>query len=121
MLSTQLTVSEIVKMLTTNPNTGVFPLQTSDYPNGITRAGLLAALQANLGPTNSGNFDPATGAWNKQVYAPGILLNGGGQIPASDSATMLPTTAAVLPIINPVGASAMGSSPAIITQPSEVQ
>ena len=118
MLSTQLTVSEILKMLTQNPNTGVFALQTSDYPAGVTRAGLIAALNANLGPNN---FDTATGAWNIHVYAPGVLLNGGGQIPASDSAAMVPTTALVLPIINPVGASAMGSSPAVITLPAEVQ
>lgn len=120
MLSTQITVSQILQMLTQNPGVAVFSLQTSDYPTGITRAGLLAALQANLGPTNSGNFD-AKGNWNSQVIAPGILLNGGGQIPASDSAAMVPTTVAVLPIINPVGASAMGSSPAVITKPSEVQ
>ena len=105
-------------MLTQNPNTGVFPLQTSDFPTGVTRAGLLTALKANLGPAN---FDSTTGAWNISVYAPGVLLNGGGQIPASDSAAMVPTTALVLPIINPVGASAMGSSTAVITRPSEVQ
>ena len=120
MLSTQLTVSEILKMLTTNPNTGVFALQTSDYPTGVTRAALLSALTANLGPTNSGNFD-ASGHWNKQVYAPGILQNGGGQIPKSPSADMTVAGASDLPVINPVGASAMGSSPAIITTPAEVQ
>jgi hypothetical protein len=120
MLSTQLTVSQILQMLTQNPNTGVFALQTSDYPTGVTRAALIAALNAQLG---SGNFDSVKGTWNSAVYAPGILLNGGGtQIPATPSANMnAPATAPQLPIINPVGASAAGASVSGITNPTEVQ
>jgi hypothetical protein len=119
MLSTQLTVSQILQMLTQNPGVGVFSLQTSDYPAGITRAGLVAALAANIAATN---FDSTTGAWNSQVYAPGILLNGGGQIPASPSAVMVePAGITPLPVMNPVGAAAMGSSSAVITTPSEVK
>src|SRR5271168_2629561 len=111
MLSTQITVSQILQMLTQNPNVNVFSLQTSDFPAGVTRTALLAALAANIAATN---FDPTTGAWNSQVYAPGILLNGGGQIPASPSANMTPAVTP-LPVITVNGAAAMGSSPAIIT------
>lgn len=119
MLSTQLTVSQILQMLTQNPNTGVFALQTSDYPNGVTRAALIAALDAQLAPAN---FDSATGKWNSAVYAPGILTNGGGtQIPASPSATGTGTNAPVLPIMNPVGASAAGANVGLINNPTEVQ
>ena len=119
MLSTQLTVSQILQMLTQNPNTGVFSLQTSDYPTGVTRAALIAALNAQLG---SGNFDSVKGTWNSAVYAPGILTNGGGtQIPATASANMNGSIGNPLPVINPVGASAAGASVSGITNPTEVQ
>src|SRR5271163_3053495 len=119
MLSTQITVSQILQMLTQNPNVNVFSLQTSDFPAGVTRTALLAALAANIAATN---FDPTTGAWNSQVYAPGILLNGGGQIPASPSATMVePAGVSPLPLMNPVGAAAAGSVLGIITTPAEVK
>jgi hypothetical protein len=117
MLSTQLTVSQILQMLTQNPNTGVFSLQTSDFPAGVTRVALLAALAANIAASN---FDPTTGAWNSQVYAPGVLLNGGGQIPASPSANMT-ATSGPLPAMNPVGAAAAGSVLGVITTPAEVK
>jgi len=119
MLSTQLTVSQILQMLTQNPNTGVFSLQTSDYPAGVARAALIAALNAQLG---SGNFDSVKGTWNSAVYAPGILQNGGGtQIPTTPSANMNGAVGNPLPVINPVGASAAGASVSGITNPTEVQ
>lgn len=119
MLSTQLTVSQILQMLTQNPNTGVFALQTTDYPSGVTRAALLTALNAQLG---SGNFDSTTGKWNSAVYAPGILTNGGGtQIPTTPSANMNGSIGSPLPIINPVGASAAGANVGGITDPTEVK
>jgi hypothetical protein len=118
MLSTQLTVSQILQMLTQNPGVAVFSLQTSDYPAGVTRVALLAALAA-LAQANT--FDATTGKWMTQVYAPGVLLNGGGQIPASPSANMNGSVGNPLPIMNPVGAAAAGSNLGIITTPSEVQ
>jgi hypothetical protein len=118
MLSTQLTVSQILQMLTQNPATNVFSLQTSDFPAGVTRTALLAALAA-LAQANT--FDTTTGKWMTQVYAPGVLLNGGGQIPASPSAQMAGVTSGPLPLMNPVGAAAAGSNLGIITTPSEVQ
>ena len=120
MLSTQLTVSQILQMLTQNPGVAVFSLQTTDFPGGVTRVALLAALAANVAATS---FDPTTGAWNSQVYAPGILLNGGpATIPASPSATMVePANTSPLPVINPVGAAATAGVSGVITLPAQVR
>src|SRR5271155_2659501 len=113
-LLNQLTMSQMLQMLTQNPNTVVFGLTTTDYPNGITRVALLAAYKLIV--QQNGNFDSVTGSYNSQVYAPGILLNGGGQIPASPAANMTPAVTP-LPVITVNGAAAQGSSPAIITTP----
>ena len=120
MLSTQLTVSQILQMLTQNPATNVFSLQTSDFPAGVTRVALLAALAAQAQATM---FDTTTGAWNTQVYAPGVLLNGGpATIPASPSATMVePASVTPLPVMNPVGAAATAGVAGVITLPAQVR
>ena len=106
MLLSQYNMTQIVALLVQNPGLAVFPFYTSDYPNGVTRAALVAQFKALLGPTNSGNFDSATGKWNCQVYAPGILVAEGEQVvgglqnsntyaanPVGLTAPSLPTTA----------------------------
>lgn len=129
MLLSQLPMTFMLQQLNQNPSVGLFPFYTSDYPAGVTRAALLAAFQALAGA--SGNYDSVTGAWNTQVYAPGIIQNAGAQIPASPGSTNVTTqtvptglvasaNANIPTTVNPVGAGAAGSSPAFITKSSEV-
>lgn len=80
-LLSQLPMTFLLNLLTANPNTGYFAFNTTDYPyasypQGIPRSILLTAFQnAAVGSQYS-----ADGAWATQVYAPGILKNGGAPV-----------------------------------------
>lgn len=109
----QMSLGNMLSLLTQNPNTVVFGLTTSDYPNGITRVALLAAfgVKANVA-TNFDNLGNApTGKFMTQVYAPGILLTAGEQVNGGlqDSETYQPNADGVgavsLPVSSPSGVS----------------
>ena len=74
----QMTLGNMLSLLTQNPNVAVFGQTTSDYPGGITRPALLAAFL--LAVQNNALYDSVTGFFGNQVYAPGILKNAGVQV-----------------------------------------
>lgn len=74
----QMSIGNMLSLLTQNPNTAIFGMTSSDYPNGITRPALLAAYL--LAVQNNALYDSVTGFFGTQVYAPGILKNAGIQV-----------------------------------------
>ena len=75
----QMSLGNMLSLLTQNPGVAVFGMTSSDYPNGITRTALLAAFKvaANVA-TNFDNLGNApTGKFMTQVYGPGLVVSGG--------------------------------------------
>jgi len=114
----QLPMTYLQNLLLTNPNAATFPFSTTDFPLGnISRASVLAAFTANLGPTNSGNFDPTTGKFNSQTIAPGIIVNAGIQVTQGVQINVAVPPSA-LPVVSP-GAAFAGLTD-IVQAPAQV-
>jgi hypothetical protein len=113
MLLSQLTLTQIQALLLTNPNASVFSFSTNDSGGPVTRAQLVTAYQALIGPTNSGNFDPTTGFFNSQTYSPATIVNAGIQLKGG-------LQCGGSPLVGPTPAPAFAGSDEIVVAPAQV-